>query len=144
MVEDITRVDFEIPLNYSELMSLFKYLVLNLDSQSQIQLHTESSTDIGSRNLPKPECLDDVVTKESITRVGGIIRRLDLINSVRFSVKRSYENEMDWYTGIQFEITPGYKPGELGSDDIGIINDTKRIIGKYFSFRPVKRVLDQD
>ena len=139
--DNVTDVEFLVPQNYQGVCDLFKYIVVNLQYQTEVCLQNESVVSFGKRHLPQPESLEDVVVNTSVRKIGGAISRAHELRSSQFSVKRDFQNDSEVYTGIRFEVTPGYEPGQLSSDDLDIMKDVKEVVQGYFA--EVKRGLSQ-
>lgn len=141
--EDVTRIRFPFPQNYQGIRDLFRYIAGNMDYPVEIQLHSEVFTAFGRRHLPNPEVLEDVVVNDSVRRIDGCINRADRdIRSAQFSVKRDFIGDSEVYTGIEFSVTPGYEPGELSSDDLGIMKDVKMVAEQHL--KEIKKQIMRD
>ncbi len=137
MAENITRLDFPFAINNQEIRTLFKYSILNLSGQVDIRLTTEKNEIIGDCYFRVPENPSDLVQKVTNEKLTGQIKRnLKGTRSASFIADLSCDDLGDiWYHGINFNVTPGYKPGELSSDDTEIMKDFERVIKDYFKTR---------
>ena len=131
--EEVTNIDFPRPIMYDEARDLCKFLVVNLEGNPEISLHTERTYHFGDRFEERKEATpNEVSVRTSNEGLSGIIYR-GFTHSAEFIMKHGFVEEREVYTGINFNVTPGYKPGELHSDNIRIMRDVKLNVQKYFS-----------
>jgi len=56
------------------------------------------------------------------------------MNFASFTMKQGFDYDHDsFYTGIDFNVTPGYEPGQLSCDDAEIMRDVRLAVQQYFS-----------
>jgi hypothetical protein len=131
--ENLTQIQFPIPQNYPGVCNLLRYVCANLSYHVTIDLISESIVSFGKRELPKPITLSSVVASTSIRGLRGTIQQLeDKFESAHFSMDREFVDDLEFFTRINFETTPGYEPGELQSDSTTIMGDVKKVVLEYF------------
>lgn len=55
------------------------------------------------------------------------------MKAISFNLISGYDSlDRPVFTGLDFNITPGYEPGELNSDNIEVMESMKRYVGLYF------------
>jgi hypothetical protein len=135
--EDITEVKFHRDIKLDEAGELFRYVTYHLPGKTAIQLHTQYSEMFGSQYeepCSPPSNLPEKIYNEKLT---GIVMRAPF-RSAFFELRSKFVemedgNDLRVFSRLSFNVTPGYKLGELSSDDKKIMIDTRRAIEKYFA-----------
>jgi len=136
--EEVTNIDFPRSITYDEARDLCKFLVVNLDGNPEISLNTERTYHFGDRFEERKEAtVDEVSVRISNEGLSGIVHRgvhRGFTHSASFTMKQGFDfDHNSFYTGIDFNVTPGYEPGQLSSDNVEIMRDTRLAVQKYFS-----------
>ena len=130
-LETITQVSFPKPLSYRQVRDFFKELpklLATRERRYEVQIHTHRTERFGDLyNLLPIAPHASPIASERVT--GAISSRM---RNADFQVESDYVNNFIRYMSIQFNVTPGYKPGELSSDDAEIMRRTKAAVKKYF------------
>jgi len=141
--KDVTKIDFPAQLIEAEVYDLLKYIIVESSRQNptiKVDLTLQQHVSIGeSLQTVRYDGIQDVPLKTSVSRAGGTfvhVKPGHSFQSAQFSLRTAY-NQLDLqvYTGIDFEVTPGYEPGQLHSDSVEIMKDVKDYVSKYFSLR---------
>lgn len=145
-IEDVTTIIFPDQLWYDDVRELLKCLVYEL-KDTELILTTERNERFetriinerderraGESTIIKIRHGKEVIGRISGERLRGNIIRRNPYGSADFSIPSDFNRDSGRivYTGIEFHVTPGYEPGELKSDDRTIMEDTKRVVMKYF------------
>ena len=69
---------------------------------------------------------------------GAITRTVPSLVSALFSLSSDYDHlERPVFTSLNFNVTPGYEPGELGSDNVEIMKNVERYVKLFFILQDV-------
>jgi hypothetical protein len=131
---DVTKIDFPRPIGEVEADCFLRYVVAQLDengdSTIHITIHFSQNRHYGDRlGAIKYESPGEVKVKNSDTKIAGTItRNMQGIQLASFLFRSNYDRlDRPVFTGIDFIVTPGHKPGELISDSVELM----RHMGKY-------------
>lgn len=142
-IKDLTNIDFPRPITESEVDDLIRYIIFEADNNNpklQISINFSANRHYGRELVIKQyESLEDVAMRKGDIKLSGFATRIinstkPQINSAGFSFRSGYDAlDRPVFEGIDFQITPGYEPGDLSSDDLRIMKDVKEATVKYFS-----------
>jgi len=133
--EDVTKIDFPEKIVESELDDLMRYVVSEIGRKNNCEAAVSISSDKKKHYTVDRD--GRFVTRDGDVKIQGIIRVFSSsMSSSSFSVRSDYDGlDRNVFTGIDFEVTPGYKPGKLSSDNIGIMQETRKYVENFFDFR---------
>jgi hypothetical protein len=131
--EDVTKIDFPEPIVEAELDDLMRYVVSEISRKNQCDASISSDRN-KHYNIDREGRFE---TGDGDIKIRG---EINVYSSPRssssFSVRSDYDGlDRNVFTGISFEVTPGYKPGELHSDDVGIMQETRRCVERFFELK---------
>lgn len=133
MEEDITEIKFPRTLNYQEARDLCRYLALKMRGGVDLRISTYRSERFGDSFLEKKsENLDELIERIIHEELSGYMARRNPWGSASFSLRSDHDDEKIFYTGLSFSVTPGTRLGELKSDSVEIMQDTRGLIKEYF------------
>lgn len=139
-LENLIEVNFSHAINESELHDLMKYIVLQFyktSEEARISLNLQKNIHYEAIGSLTGNNIDAINTRAGdLKGAGQIIRWTNLseiVTSASFRLKNTYD-ELDrpCFTGIDFNITPGYEPGELTTDDTKIMKLVGNYVRQYF------------
>ena len=130
----LPKIDFPIRLSREGLDSLCRYYVLQYDEKRSIQLisqRTDEFGDLHSNN--KPNTIEQITFRCYNDKISGSVRTAVGMKMASFQVRTEYNDELGpLYSGIEFNITPGYKIGELSSDDLELMRELGQSAFTFF------------
>ncbi len=132
-----TRINFSRPIAKNELEDLMRYCVTQIGEEEagkiSISLSLRKNIRYGTILEGKRyESIHDVIIKPGDIEAEGVIRG-KCMKSASFRLNTEYDSlDRPVFTGLDFEITPGYEPGELDSDDIGLMQNMRKYTALYF------------
>lgn len=139
-LESLTKIDFPRPLLEPEVRDLMKYIAQAEGSPSAISVSLHLEKNLYYETLPRP--ISSTISPAVNERFGdsnitGMIRKST--KSASFSLIPAYDGlSRPVFTGIQFNVTPGYEPGELEvCDSVELMNFTKRYAIEFFASEKV-------
>lgn len=138
--EDPTRIDFPRPILRSELDELMQYLFVQSDTRNNT-IEEVSLTLTETRRYGERSRIEDQYRSGSEVKVrtagisgSGTIRGISrAMRSTSFTLRTDYDGlDRQVITGIDFNITPGHKPGELTTDNPEVMKEVGRQVKDYF------------
>lgn len=127
-LEEVTNINFPRDINEREIMDVLKYVAAHLGTYSKVDGNFSGHIFINPNQ-----------TEKYVGRVDGLISRLknDQLTSVDFSFCRSKIDLLGKFSGLKFELIPGYDtPDEIDENAIKLYDDVKEIVNAYFKSGP--------
>ncbi len=133
--KDKSRIDFPRRISFRKLDDLFEYVGRDLRTEVGYVACVTKKTGI------------DRFTKRKINRFEtGIVRGFIYIGSLD-NLSFSTLSEMNSYSGIQFEMIPGYSEEELRrthTSNIDLVEKVRDSVDRYFSTKSFRDAMDKE
>ena len=132
--EELRNLKFPRPINYEDLICLMEYLHIEMTKNTAIRVIGEFRHMFGNEfSENKPESPRYILRKKEIKSLHGQMDRRYPWKFASFAFNFTYdEHDRRVYTGLTFDVTPGYKLGELSTDDPEMIKEAKGLVAKFF------------
>lgn len=133
---DDLKIQFPRTVSIDEARILLRHITISLTGNPTINITAQRHEKFGDEFAEKKEStLGEVAVSLEGESLRGTIRRHADLNAADFQLVSDYEDggkERAVYTAMEFQVTPGYEPGELISDDAEIMQETRQAIARYF------------
>ncbi len=132
--ETIPRIDFPIAINIDTFRALCRNYILEhsgFEEKREINLYYEVNERMESPQSESAISIDNVNLTTTFHKINGRIRN-DL-DSASFSLRDGHYTSVGiLYTGLNFDVAPGYKAGDLSSDNVELMREFGTEAKRFF------------